>query len=69
LRLKRIVDPRLRDAAMSLALIDDDSRMTTALLKAGADPNLRDHDGFTLLIMAVRYEAPGSAKALGIAPM
>ena len=54
---------------MSLALIDDDSRMTTALLKAGADPNLRDHDGFTLLIMAVRYEAPGSAKALGSAPM
>jgi ankyrin repeat protein len=63
-RLKRGVDPGVRDAAMSDALIDDDPCMTVALLRAGADPNRRAPEGLTPLMAAVISNAPRSAKAL-----
>ena len=63
-RLKRGVDPGVRDAAMPIAIIDDDYCMTTALLRAGADPKLPAQDGSTLLMTAVRNNALSSAKAL-----
>ena len=63
-RLGRGVEPPLRNGALWLALAEDDSCVVGALLTAGADPNLRDRDGFTVLMAASRYGALKSARKL-----
>ena len=58
------LSPQERDGALWATLVRDDPCMTTVLLKAGADVNLRDRYGYTPLMEAVRYKAFENVKAL-----
>lgn len=58
------VSSQERDGALGAALANSDPCMTRAFLSAGANPNLRDRDGFTLLMIAVRYKSFQNVKTL-----
>lgn len=62
--LRGAVSPAERDGALWVTVAGDDPCMTTTLLGAGANPNLRERDGFTLLMVATRYKAFRNVKVL-----
>jgi len=55
--LKEGVSSTERDQGLWATLVVDDSCMTGAILKFGANPNLTDASGLTVLMTAVRYQA------------
>ena len=62
--LAQDVAPAERNTALGAQLWVDNSCMTTTLLQAGVDPNLRDEDGRTPLMESVRIGALRNVKAL-----
>jgi hypothetical protein len=58
------VDQGDRESALWASLSLDDPCLTSALLKAGSDVNQQDHDGFSLLMVSVRYKALSNVKVL-----
>ncbi len=58
------LDPKERDTAFWAILLRDAPCMMRALLAAGADANLRDRYGVTVLMAAVRYRTLANVKAL-----